>query len=753
MVNSWEGTPTAPATHFPFGVSTESRDLHCRSTHGMARTCVCLLLSLAAAAAAAAEVGYQAKDETDVRVERLGQHVNETEFVYIRHAYVHTATRIRDDAKRAAAAAATTASASAAGATAAGAAACHHTFVVPPHLPAGPICVLQEGAGAPPEAGTPAGIAAAAAAVDKFWAELGTHGRQLALLQRQLSDLDDSTEIGEKFEEDLVVAAAAAAAAAAAGGGGDGGATGGGGVGLRAAVQALRRAGRAVGERVTALYARILRETVLDRGGSGGGDYGGGGQGGSRQGRTLQVARTELHKRVSEQETHSLGLHGHYARIQSTYDSLSETVGNHTATLARLGLRCCRQRPLDAQPPPTDPRRATDGARGPPSTPSAERGADGGGAVASPIPSPDRAWRATANGGGSAGSETSYGCGGGGGGGSGGDAAGRLATGEREKGARGSERTPAVGTQTARRQHGLTDGWAGKQGLSAVDGGANWAPGSDGGPEVGNRGGGGGAAAAPDNAVMRHGSRGAAVPPAPDGAAVRTTEKPHVVLEGPWRDCQEAWDAGYRRSGRYLLRPAAGSPLLRHAWCDQERDPGGWTVVQRRSDGSVSFTRDWDAYKIGFGRVEEEHWLGLQTMHALTSERNYRLLVALQDWDGRRAFAEYGSFRVESEEDNYRLRLGHFRGMAGDSMGLHHGKPFSTYDRDNDAFRGNCAQHQKGGWWYNACSHANLNGVWYEGGRYTGSEQDGAYWTTFRGTAYSLKSIVLMIRPNPNFYH
>ncbi|XP_060653580.1 fibrinogen-like protein 1 [Drosophila nasuta] len=34
---------------------------------------------------------------------------------------------------------------------------------------------------------------------------------------------------------------------------------------------------------------------------------------------------------------------------------------------------------------------------------------------------------------------------------------------------------------------------------------------------------------------------------------------------------------------------------------------------------------------------------------------------------------------------------------------------FSTFDRDNDLYDGNCALGIKSGWWYNACQHCNLN--------------------------------------------
>nr|XP_033779422.1 angiopoietin-related protein 6 isoform X2 [Geotrypetes seraphini]XP_033779423.1 angiopoietin-related protein 6 isoform X2 [Geotrypetes seraphini] len=217
---------------------------------------------------------------------------------------------------------------------------------------------------------------------------------------------------------------------------------------------------------------------------------------------------------------------------------------------------------------------------------------------------------------------------------------------------------------------------------------------------------------------------------------------------GPWRDCLDALQNGQAAaSGLYLVKPEPGNQMMQ-VWCEQEREGGGWTVIQRRQDGSVNFFTTWEQYKQGFGNIDGEHWLGLENLYWLTSQDNYKLLILLEDWKGRQVQAEYDHFTVGPESDFYRLRLGQYQGNSGDSLSWHANKQFSTLDNDRDAYSGNCAHYQKGGWWYNMCAHSNLNGVWYKGGHYRSRFQDGVYWAEFRGGAYSLKTVLMMVKPN-----
>ena len=69
---------------------------------------------------------------------------------------------------------------------------------------------------------------------------------------------------------------------------------------------------------------------------------------------------------------------------------------------------------------------------------------------------------------------------------------------------------------------------------------------------------------------------------------------------------------------------------------------------------------------------------------------------------------------VYGASDNYRLNISGFSGDTGDSMATHNGMTFSTFDKDTDQTGEHCADTYHGGWWYNACHSANLNGVYNE---------------------------------------
>jgi len=73
-----------------------------------------------------------------------------------------------------------------------------------------------------------------------------------------------------------------------------------------------------------------------------------------------------------------------------------------------------------------------------------------------------------------------------------------------------------------------------------------------------------------------------------------------------------------------------------------------------------------------------------------------------------------------SFQNHYQLQFGEYTGNAGDALSgsyhpevqwwaSHQGMKFSTRDRDNDRYDRNCAQEDKGGWWFNRFGSNNIH--------------------------------------------
>ena len=148
-----------------------------------------------------------------------------------------------------------------------------------------------------------------------------------------------------------------------------------------------------------------------------------------------------------------------------------------------------------------------------------------------------------------------------------------------------------------------------------------------------------------------------------------------------------------------------------------ETDGGGWTVFQRRMDGSIDFYLNWADYVHGFGNISGEYWLGLDNIHRLANGSvSTQLRVDMRDKNGNNAYASYSTFYIGSSTTNYRLHISGYSGTAGDSLTYHNLMEFTTKDNDNDAGNwgssGNCAIEFTGAWWYNNCYYSNLNGLY-----------------------------------------
>ncbi|MGH0150328.1 UNVERIFIED_CONTAM: hypothetical protein FKN15_035742 [Acipenser sinensis] len=261
------------------------------------------------------------------------------------------------------------------------------------------------------------------------------------------------------------------------------------------------------------------------------------------------------------------------------------------------------------------------------------------------------------------------------------------------------------------------------------------------------------------------------------------------------QNCAQHLLNGETLSGVYTIYVNRDPSQGMQVYCDMTTDGGGWIVFQRRQNGLTDFSRRWSDYRVGFGNMEDEFWLGLDNIHRVSSQGRYELRIDMRDGqelvyasydkffigdarnlyrlrigeyngtagldnihrvssqgryelridmrDGQESvYASYDKFFIGDARNLYRLRIGEYNGTAGDSLSYHQGRPFSTKDRDNDIAVTNCALSYKGAWWYKNCHRANLNGKYGES-----RHSQGINWYHWKGHEFSIPFIEMKMRP------
>ena len=218
------------------------------------------------------------------------------------------------------------------------------------------------------------------------------------------------------------------------------------------------------------------------------------------------------------------------------------------------------------------------------------------------------------------------------------------------------------------------------------------------------------------------------------------------------KDCTELKQLGFK-DGVY---PISFGGFTKKVFCDMTTDGGGWIVMQTRFDGSVSFYRDWNNYRDGFGDMYGEHWIGNEFVHQYTNAYSTEMIVEGTAFDGELVSAKMENFKLGDEASKYFMKYDRCVTLTSTTDACRdwlysRNQKFTTLDNDNDKLKSsNCAVRYSGAWWYVTCFGVNFNGNYSDTPTFPSLKRARKiHWSRFRGFDESLKETRMILRRTP----
>ena len=220
------------------------------------------------------------------------------------------------------------------------------------------------------------------------------------------------------------------------------------------------------------------------------------------------------------------------------------------------------------------------------------------------------------------------------------------------------------------------------------------------------------------------------------------------------KDCYDlkCYNVSTAKDGPHTIYPGTPDLPSLPVSCDQETDGGGWIMYLRRLDGTVNFTKNWEAYKRGFGQngnSTTELWLGNENVYQVLQSygtTECELRIEVDAWDEKQRWLVATNFRMKNESSQYTLDWDDVIGPYPDlytDWNYHKLLDFRTIDSENQACVG-LAGKWNGGWWYGDCTQVFLTGQYF----HEETETYKSIMTWSFKKKLSLKRARMMLRPS-----